>query len=204
MKMIMTLVLLLATTFGATAETQPNNEEQIQQMIYQALYHDPASPRIGATSPKLTIISFTDYNCPYCKKFDPILEKIVEKYPDVAVVFKLLPFRGESSSLAARVALTTWRENPQQFLALHHSLMSKQGNHTATTIDAAFVKSGVTVVKPDELSRDTLNLNLQLARVVGVEGTPATLVGDTLLAGAVPWESLETLVIEKRAQANEK
>lgn len=203
MKMIMTILLLVAATFGANA-AEPTNEEQVQQIIYQALFHDPASPRIGAASPKLTIISFTDYNCPYCKKFDPMLEKIVEKYPDVAVIFKLLPFRGESSSLASRVALTTWREHPQQFLALHQSLMSKTGNHTAATIDAAVAKSGVTAVKPDELSRETLNLNLQLARVVGVQGTPATLVGDTLLAGAVPWDSLEELVKEKREQANEK
>lgn len=203
MKTIITFWVLLLTTFSATAAT-PSNEEQLQEMIFQALYHDPASPRIGATSPKLTLISFTDYNCPYCKKFDPMLEKIVEKYPDVAVVFKLLPFRGESSSLASRVALTTWREHPQQFLALHQSLMSKKGNHTAGTIDAAVAKSGATPLKPDELSQETLNLNLQLARVVGVEGTPATLVGDTLLAGAVPWESLDQLVKEKREQANEK
>lgn len=202
MKMIMTLLLLL-TTFSATTESQPN-EEQLQKMIYQALYHDPASPRMGATSPKLTIISFTDYNCPFCKQFDPMLEKVVEKYPDVAVVFKLLPFRGETSSLAARVALTTWRDHPQQFLPLHQTLMSKKGNHTVATIDAAVSKSAATPIKPDELSMETLNLNLQLARVVGVEGTPATLVGDTLLAGAVPWESLDELVKDKREQANEK
>lgn len=203
MKMIITILLLLTANFGANA-AEPTNEEQVQQMIYQALFHDPASPRMGAESPKLTIISFTDYNCPYCKKFDPMLEKIVEKYPDVQVIFKLLPFRGESSSQASRVALTTWREHPQQFLALHQSLMSKTGNHTAATIDAAVAKSGATAVKPDELSRETLNLNLQLARVVGVQGTPATLVGDTLLAGALPWDSLEELVKEKREQANEK
>lgn len=203
MKLLITFLLLMTTTFGATASTS-SDEEQMQEMIYQALYHDPASPRIGATNAKFTIISFTDYNCPYCKQFDPMLEKVVQKYPDVAVVFKLLPFRGESSSLASRVALTTWREHPQQFLSLHQSLMSKQGNHTATTIDAAATKSGTTRVEPDELSRETLSLNLQLARVVGVQGTPATLVGDTLLAGAVPWESLEELVQEKLEQANDR
>ncbi|MGB7801842.1 DsbA family protein [Buttiauxella sp.] len=201
MKMLMTLLLLLATTFSATAAT-PSEEDQMQEMIYQALFHDPASPRMGAANARLTIISFTDYNCPYCKQFDPMLEKVVQKYPDVAVVFKLLPFRGETSSLASRVALTTWREHPQQFLALHQSLMSKKGNHTAATIDAAATKSGATHVVPDELSRETLNLNLQLARVVGVQGTPATLVGDTLLAGAVPWDSLDELIQEKRKQAN--
>ncbi len=76
------------------------------------LFNDPNSPRIGAKNPKLTLVVFTDYNCPYCKKFDPYLEKIVEKHPDVAVVFKFLPFRSESSLTAARDALTLWRQEP--------------------------------------------------------------------------------------------
>ncbi|PMC26166.1 disulfide bond formation protein DsbA, partial [Klebsiella aerogenes] len=39
----------------------------------QLLFNDPNSPRTGAKEPKLTIVSFTDYNCPYCKQFDPML-----------------------------------------------------------------------------------------------------------------------------------
>lgn len=84
--------------------------QQISQAIKQnakTLYRDPASPRLGAANAKLTLVTFTDYNCPYCKRFDPMLEKIVKQYPDVALVVKLLPFKGESSVSSARVALTT-------------------------------------------------------------------------------------------------
>lgn len=107
--------------------------QQISQAIKQnakTLYQDPASPRLGAANAKLTLVTFTDYNCPYCKRFDPMLEKIVKQYPDVALVVKLLPFKGESSVSSARVALTTWQQHPDQFWALHQRLMAKRASTT--------------------------------------------------------------------------
>jgi hypothetical protein len=52
----------------------------------------------------------------------------------VAVVFKFLPFRSESSLTAARDALTLWRQDPGQFMKLNHTLMAKKG----TTMTPAF------------------------------------------------------------------
>ena len=69
---------------------------------------------------------FTDYNCPYCKNSIRIW-KIVEKHPQVAVVFKFLPFRSESSLTAARDALTVWRSHPEQFMKFNETLMAKKG-----------------------------------------------------------------------------
>ncbi|MCT4706704.1 DsbA family protein [Enterobacteriaceae bacterium H11S18] len=208
MKLMMTFLLMLMVTFSAqAAETSPqppNKEEEMQKLIYEALFHDPQSPVIGAKNPTLTLVAFTDYNCPYCKQLDPMLEKITRLYPQVAVVIKPLPFKGESSNEAAGVVLTTWREHPDEFLKLHQLLMSKKGYHTSASIKTAIEKSGATPVTPDQKSMETISLNLQLARVVGVQGTPATIVGDTMLAGAVPWETLEGLVKEKLEQANGK
>ena len=118
--------------------------QQISQAIKQnakTLYQDPASPRLGAANAKLTLVTFTDYNCPYCKRFDPMLEKIVKQYPDVALVVKLLPFKGESSVSSARVALTTWQQHPDQFWALHQRLMAKKGFHDNASIAAATRKN---------------------------------------------------------------
>ena len=49
---------------------------------------------------------------------------------------------------------------------------------------------------------ETLSTNLQLARLVGVQGTPATIIGDEMIPGAVSWETLEAVVKEKLAAAN--
>ena len=51
-------------------------------------------------------------------------------------------------------------------------------------------------------SMETLSTNLQLARLVGVQGTPATIIGDEMIPGAVSWETLEAVVKEKLAVAH--
>lgn len=205
MKTLVILFFTLLSTLSAVAEPAPftpEQEKQMEALIEQALFNDPASPRIGSATAKLTLINFTDYNCPYCKQLDPMLEKIVQKYPDVAVVIKPLPFKGETSVLSARTALTTWREHPEQFLALHEKLMQKKGYHDAASIAMAVEKSGATPVTPDEKSMSTLATNTQLARLVGVQGTPATIIGDEMIPGAVPWDTLEEVVKEKLAAAH--
>lgn len=182
---------------------QQTSGQQISQAVKQnskILFDDPASPRLGAKNAKLTLVIFTDYNCPYCKQFDPLLEKIVNKYPDVALVVKLLPFRGESSISSARVALTTWEQHPQQFWPLHQRLMAKKGTHDSASIAAAQEKTGVKPVAPSDQSMTTLRSNMQLAEQFGIQGTPATLIGDQMLPGAVSFDQLETLVKQQLAK----
>lgn len=188
---------------AVNAWQQQTNDQQIGQAIEKnskILFDDPASPRLGAKNAKLTLVAFTDYNCPYCKQFDPMLEKIVNKYPDVALMVKLLPFKGESSIASSRVALTAWEQHPEQFWPLHQRLMAKKGFHDNASIAAAQDKTGVKQVAPTEQSMTTLRTNMQLAEQFGVQGTPATLIGDQMLPGAVSYEDLEALVKQQLAK----
>lgn len=190
---IFTLIMLFCfSTLSFAAEPDLEN----------LLWNDPDTPAMGAEKPRLTLVSFTDYNCPYCKQFDPELEKIVQKFPDVKLVVKLLPFRSESSANSARIALTAWRQQPQQYWDLHHRLMSKKGYHDDASIQAAQQKTGTAAIKADEKSGETLQMNLILAQVLGVQGTPATLVGKTMVPGAIPYDDLEALVKEELAKTD--
>lgn len=182
---------------------QQTSAQQISQVLKQqdtTLFNDPNSPRLGAKNAKLTLVVFTDYNCPYCKQFDPQLERIIKKYPEVALVVKLLPFKGESSVSSARVALTLWQQQPQQFWPLHQRLMAKKGFHDDSSIAAAQQKVGVEGVTPSEQSMTTLRTTMQLAEQLGVQGTPATLIGDLMLPGAVPFDELDALVKQQLAK----
>ncbi|EEQ02785.1 Suppressor for copper-sensitivity C [Yersinia rohdei ATCC 43380] len=192
---------------SVNAWQQQANEAQGQQLSQfitanqQALYQDAGSPRLGTAKPQLTLVSFTDYNCPFCKTFDPLLEKLVKDYPQVAVVIKPLPFKGESSVTSARLALTLWQQHPEQFLAFHQRLMAKKGNLDANSIAAAQEKTGVTPVEPSAQSLDVLRTNLKLADQLGIQGTPATLIGDQLVSGAITYPQLEEIVKQQLAQA---
>lgn len=194
---VFTLLLLLCMATFIQAQ-----ESDTQSQLTEMIFNDPASPRKGAEKPALVIVNFTDYNCPYCKQFDPMLEKIVQDYPQVQLVVKLLPFRGESSMTSARVALTTWRQQPEKFWALHQRLMAKKGTHDDASILSAQQKTQTADIKADAQSTDSVKLNLILSQVLGIQGTPATIVGDQLVAGAIAYDDLEALVKEQLAKAN--
>lgn len=168
----------------------------------KALYENTNNPRIGAKNPKLTLVVFTDYNCPFCKRFDPSLEKIIEKYPNVAVIFKILPYKGETSVKAGRIAITTWRQQPEQFFSLHKNFMANRGSLNDVSIQQAQKKSNLAGILPDEQSMKTIQQDSQLAEQIGIQGTPATLIGKKILSGAVPYETLETAVKQQLADAS--
>ncbi|MFC3191757.1 DsbA family protein [Pseudocitrobacter faecalis] len=194
---VFTLILLLCVATFSQAQ-----EADTQSQLTEMIFNDPTSPRQGAEKPALVIVNFTDYNCPYCKQFDPMLEKIVQDYPQVQLVVKLLPFRGESSMNSARVALTTWRQQPEKFWALHQRLMAKKGTHDDASILSAQQKTQTADIKADAQSTDSVKLNLILSQVLGIQGTPATIVGDQMVAGAIAYDDLEALVKEQLAKAN--
>ncbi|MDI9227683.1 DsbA family protein, partial [Serratia bockelmannii] len=77
-----------------------------------------------------------------------------------------------------------------------------KGFHDKASIAAAQEKTGVKAVAPSEQSMTTLRTNMELAEQLGVQGTPATLIGDQMLPGAVSYEELETMVKQQLAKAN--
>ncbi|UDF98758.1 thioredoxin domain-containing protein [Enterobacter cloacae] len=196
-KILITFLLFFASAQVIAADPiTPDQEQRAQKLIYDFLFNDPDSPRIGAKNPTLTLVVFTDYNCPYCKKFDPYLEKIVEKHPQVAVVFKFLPFRSESSLTAARDALTVWRSHPEQFMKFNETLMAKKGYHDDASIQEAQKRAGVNIATPDDTSLVTIKRSLIIAEKLGIQGTPATLIGEGLLPGWVPFEQFDEMVTD--------
>ena len=196
-KILITFLLFFASAQVMAADPiTPDQEQRAQKLIYDFLFNDPDSPRIGAKNPTLTLVVFTDYNCPYCKKFDPYLEKIVEKHPQVAVVFKFLPFRSESSLTAARDALTVWRSHPEQFMKFNETLRAKKGYHDDASIQEAQKRVGVNVATPDDTSLVTVKRSLIIAEKLGIQGTPATLIGEGLLPGWVPFEQFDEMVTD--------
>ncbi|WP_159865167.1 MULTISPECIES: DsbA family protein [unclassified Raoultella] len=197
MRIITALLLLCIATFSMAAP-ESSSDDQLARL----LFNDSLSPRMGAKEPKLTIVSFTDYNCPYCKQFDPMLEKIVHDNPDVLLIVKLLPFKGQSSVNAAKAALSTWQQQPDKFWALHQRLMAKKGYHDDASVRAAQQKTATDGVKIDEKTMESLKMNLILSQVLNIQGTPATIIGDEMVAGAIPEADLEGLVKEQLAKAD--
>ncbi|MBP6122861.1 MULTISPECIES: DsbA family protein [Providencia] len=185
------------------AKQGEKQQAQMQETLkaeHNALYNDPTSPRIGAKDAKLVLVSFTDFNCPFCKRFDPQLVELVKNNPDVAVVIKYLPFKGQTSLDSSQLVMTLWQEDPKAFEALHHKFMQKQGMLTDANIKEALKATGNEKLKASDKSREGIRTNMMLAEKLGVNGTPATLVGDELIPGAIDAQQFEAIVKDQLAK----
>ena len=167
------------------------------------LVKDPSSPVGGNPNGDVTIVEFFDYRCGYCKRVGPIILKILNKDPDVRYVFKELPILGPNSVTAARAALAAWRIDPAKYQKFHFNLMGSRGQLTESKVMDVADKSGldiralkVAMQAPD--IQEAMEKNLQLANALKINGTPAFIVGDELVPGAVDFTSLQRLIKKAR------
>ena len=161
-----------------------------------ALFNNKMDPWMGAENPELTIAYFTDFNCPYCKKIEPLLDRLVEEYPEVRVVYKLVPILGPSSKEATDLALTVWANEPAKFAALHKKLMSRPSRLDSGAI-AKVGKITGTEERIDNTAASaeaTIESSMTLMREFGLSGTPGLIFADQIVGGLVPYSQLEKQV----------
>lgn len=152
-------------------------------------------PSLGPEDGPVTIVEFSDFQCPYCSKVVPSLHKIHEEYPDqVRVVFRQYPLPNHRHAQKAAEA-SLCAQDQGRFWEMHDSLFENQKNlgldqikSLAAELDldeAAFATCLESGVHADQIQAD-----LRDGAMAGVSGTPAIFVNGKALGGAVPYEDL--------------
>lgn len=165
------------------------------------LVNSRRDPFIGNPDASVTVVEFFDYQCPYCKRMAQDLAEIAAEDPDVKIVFKEFPVFGRESTLATRAALAS--EKQGKYLEFHLAVMGLRGAPSENAIFRIASRLGMDL---ERLRRDMqapsidnqIQINLQLARQVGVRGTPAFIVGDQLVPGAMSPDQMRQLIARKR------
>ncbi|MBM5573386.1 thioredoxin domain-containing protein [Deefgea sp. CFH1-16] len=99
---------------------------QVRQMAIEqdpAIYFSAADPVIGAATAPRTVLVFTDFNCPYCRKMDALLQQVAQAWPNARFVLKWQTMMADSSASAANYALQVWQSARQQYWQVHQALM---------------------------------------------------------------------------------
>ncbi len=166
------------------------------------LERDPADPVHGNPKGDVTIVEFFDYNCPYCKMVAERVMRLAEADGNIRLVFKEYPILGPVSAVAARAALAAQKQG--KYAAYHRALMGLRGrlDEAAIFTTAAEVGLNVDRLKADMNSPDIadhIRATLELGRAIGATGTPAFVIGKTLVPGAVDDATLKQLVADTRA-----
>ncbi len=145
-------------------------------------------PRDFVVNPdgKVTVVEFFDYRCGYCKLAAPQVVQLIKDNPDVRFVFKEFPIFGAVSDTAAKVALTP--QGKAKGLALYQGWMGEKALDDAALdrhlqaegLDAAAARKAA---EDPAIERQLLDTRA-LANALKIQGTPAFVVGDTLVPGA--------------------
>ncbi|VAV91177.1 hypothetical protein MNBD_ALPHA08-370 [hydrothermal vent metagenome] len=156
---------------------------------------------VGNPDGDVTVVEFMDYNCPYCKRALVDVEKLIENDKNVRVVMKEFPILGESSTFASRAAIASRAQG--KYWEFHLALMRKRGSATEASVLKAAKQVGLDVAKlrkdmdAPEVS-EIIQRNYAIAQALNINGTPAFVIAENILAGAVGYDALTSAVTKVR------
>ncbi|MEQ9144573.1 MAG: DsbA family protein [Parvibaculaceae bacterium] len=168
----------------------------------EALFNDDYSFVYGNPDGDITIVEFFDYKCPYCKKAVDDIMAAVEQDGNVRLVYKEFPILSEGSTIAAKAAMAAISQN--KYMELHTALMASQGTLDEARILRIAEDAGLDVERLKQDMKDpgldaAIDRNYELARILGIEGTPAFVIGNQIVPGAVSTARLLEVVEEERS-----
>lgn len=184
------------------------NEERSRASVLKEkkaqVFGDPTSPVIGNPKGDVTLVEFFDYNCGYCKAVFNDIQTLIKADGNLRVVFKEFPILSPASTLAARAALAAHKQN--KYLEFHLALMGHRG---ALGEDTIYRLAGLVGIDVDRLKADmaapaikeAIDANTKLAEALSIRGTPAFVVGDTVVPGAVDLDALKKLIAQARKKS---
>jgi protein-disulfide isomerase len=157
------------------------------------LFHSPHQVTIGDPRGDVTLVEFFDYNCGYCKR--------------ALLVLKEFPILGPGSTEAARVAVALRMQDPsgQKYLAFHQMLLGSLRPTGKDEALAAAKDAGADMARLDKDMAGSepvaiISENFQLAKALGLRGTPGYVIGERVLSGAVGVAALRRLIQVQRAE----
>jgi protein-disulfide isomerase len=159
---------------------------------------DGGSPARGATSPVVTIVEFSDFECPFCRQVQDTLNRILERYGgEVRLVFRHLPSEGHRNSLpAARAAYCAGEQD--RFWQFHEALFASQ-NLSESVFSEIAMRLGLGREKflsclSAERSRAAIVKDIETARRYRVDSTPSFLINGRLVKGALGFTDFQAII----------
>ena len=167
----------------------------------------PLDPVVGAKNGKKVLIEFFDYNCSFCKRVLPNVQKLVENDPNLTIIFKEFPIlsdrTGGGSKEAALASMAVHRLYPEKYWDFHRKLLSFNGIANGKVAMKIAQQLGLDTkrieaeMKKPELEQ-ALQTNEVLGQLLGIRGTPAFVTStQRIIPGAVGYQTLVAALKER-------
>jgi len=187
---------------------QVKQQQQAQMKASEAVKNiDLASldnvPTIGAEDGDVVVMEFFDYNCGYCKRVLPTVTKLIEEDKNVTVKMMEFPILSPGSQMAAKAALAVYQVSPNKYFDYHTKVMDMKGEKNNEALLELAKSLGIDRAKVEEKMdspevKNALQEIRGIAQQVQISGTPAFIVGNQLIPGAVGLDELKAAVESAR------
>ena len=199
------LVALEAQRREAAAAEQAGKITELKDTIINSEHQAV----MGNPDGRVTLVEFFDYNCGYCKRAMSDLIALMESNPDLRVVMKEFPILSEGSMEAARISIAVKDLNPDLYKDYHLELLGRGGQANRQKAISIAKELGLdtdALKKAAEEGSVTENIQevRQIAQALGINGTPAYVVGGEVVSGAVGFDQLQTRIQEAAAKCAEQ
>jgi protein-disulfide isomerase len=169
------------------------------------IFSSPHQVVLGNPQGNVTMVEFFDYNCGYCKHALTDMLTLLKTDPNLKFVLKEFPVLGEGSVEAAHVAVAARMQDVtgKKYIEFHQKLLGGRGPADKARALAAAKEVGFDMARiekdmaSDEVKK-TIDENLKLADLIGVNGTPSYVVGDEVVVGAVGLDALKEKIAAER------
>ena len=184
-------------------ETRERASAQSRALAENAdnIFHSANDIVLGNPKGDVTLVEFFDYNCGFCKRALGDLQTLLKTDKNLRVIIKEYPILSAGSLEAARVSLAANRQG--KYLKFHSALLGSRGQADGEKALKLAEKLGLDMdrLKAD-MKRPGIDESLasvqKLARRLGISGTPAYIMDDTILPGAVGIENLRAQIARIR------
>ena len=169
------------------------------------------APQMGASTPLVYLVIFSDFQCPYCARMLPIAEALLEAYPeDIQIQFRQFPLHFHPDALpAACASLEAYRQGGDElFWRMHDRLFENQ----RALRFADLIEHGRSLVPDLDAYRaaleegrheEAVEADMAMGARAGVRGTPATFINGRPIIGGQPLSAFDALVREELEIARE-
>jgi thiol-disulfide isomerase/thioredoxin len=163
-------------------------EKTISKITISQTFDIPigTSPIIGPADARVTLVVFSDFQCPYSSKEFPVIEQLLKKYPtDLNVVFKHFPLRSHKFAPQASIAALA-AEKQGKYLELSRAMYKNYRSLNEATLKKHAEKVGLDMEKfeqdrKNKAFKQQLQRDRQLARKIGVRGVPSLYINGKIV-----------------------
>jgi protein-disulfide isomerase len=161
----------------------------------------PADPVAGNPNGDVTIVEFFDTRCPYCRRMEPVMDSFLAGDKKVRLVFKDLPILGPESVLGTKALMAA--QNQGAYVKMREAVMKLPRDTTLQQLEETARGLGLDWPRmardmQDPVVQARIDANLKLARKIGIQGTPALVIGSDLIPGAIDLPDLQKAVAQAR------